>query len=460
MICKACGAQNDGNNKYCINCGKELAIKNNIKLPSSSSNTPGIHEKRTKFYLFGIVGGIIAIFLITIFIGKIYVKPGENSIDIKEVLPSAQIKGKLSPIPSKMVEKVEADESLSDKPVTKVTTEETSEESIYVSIGEYSDGLAPVYIGSEWGYRWGYIDTSGQLIIPTQYLDAKPFSEGLAPVQSENNKKWGYIDTSGQYIIEPQFDNAELFSEGLAIVELKDQGKGYIDVNGNFVVEPRDYLRMDNFHEGVAVVSVKEFMSESPYHGIVDKTGTFLLEPGPFVLGEFSEGLVSRIFYQGGKCEFIDRNGKTVIESNFIQAGAFSEGLAAVDSLNAGWGYIDKTGNFVIPPNYKFANDFVDGLAIISLDGENWGYIDPTGALLVEPQFEEVRIFSEGLAAVKKNGKWGFINKNGDMVIPPQFFGVNDFRNGKTCVFFEDYSSSIIDSKGNVIENKALSCYK
>lgn len=52
----------------------------------------------------------------------------------------------------------------------------------------YSEGLAAVCNGG----KWGYMDTSGQVVIPCVYADALPFSEGLAWVQRENGV-WGIL---------------------------------------------------------------------------------------------------------------------------------------------------------------------------------------------------------------------------------------------------------------------------
>ena len=78
------------------------------------------------------------------------------------------------------------------------------------------DGLAPVNEKD-----WGFIDTSGKLVIPTNYgisaglaflSDApKGFINGVARVK--NNKKWGFIDTKGNLLGNQWYDNAELFQK-------------------------------------------------------------------------------------------------------------------------------------------------------------------------------------------------------------------------------------------------------
>ena len=73
------------------------------------------------------------------------------------------------------------------------------------------------------------------MIIPPQYNQAISFSEGLAAVQT-NNQKWGYIDTTGKFMIEPQYDNAYNFKEGFAVVWL-DKKCDFIDKTGKLIYE-------------------------------------------------------------------------------------------------------------------------------------------------------------------------------------------------------------------------------
>ena len=83
----------------------------------------------------------------------------------------------------------------------------------------------------------------GAFIIPPKFERAGQFSEGLAAVQVSEAEgwKWGYIDKSGNFVIKPQFDQAEDFSEGLAAVRIGDEATGewgFIDRSGNIVISP------------------------------------------------------------------------------------------------------------------------------------------------------------------------------------------------------------------------------
>jgi hypothetical protein len=87
------------------------------------------------------------------------------------------------------------------------------------------------------GFKYGFIDKTGELVIPFQYDETHGFSEDMAPVQIEGN--WGYIDRKGLMVIEPQFDYAQNFSEALAAIRDQDGKYGYIDKSGVYVIDPQ-----------------------------------------------------------------------------------------------------------------------------------------------------------------------------------------------------------------------------
>ena len=71
-------------------------------------------------------------------------------------------------------------------------------------------------------------------------------------------------------------------------------------------------------------------------------------------------------------------------------------------------GFIDRTGRFVIEPRYGCVRSFSEGLAAFREareDDPKWGYMDVSGRTVIPPRFDEARRFSQGLAAVKVGGK-------------------------------------------------------
>ena len=83
--------------------------------------------------------------------------------------------------------------------------------------------------GSTWARHANFL-YANHLFKEKKYKDAKPFSEGLAPVK--DGEYWGYIDKTGKMVIPATFESADEFSEGLACVQ-KDGKYGYVDKKGN-----------------------------------------------------------------------------------------------------------------------------------------------------------------------------------------------------------------------------------
>ena len=196
----------------------------------------------------------------------------------------------------------------------------------YDQVESFSDGLAAVAEGRWQEARYGFIDKTGEVVIPLRFvprhdqlgsMSLSRFTEGLAPVMFGN--LYGYINHKGDTVIQPAFRNAGLFSEGLASVTTADGQKGYIDKAGLFIIK------------------------------LTSGTG-----------GTFKEGLATWAVQVDGRTKlgYIDRTGKTIVEPKFDAAFDFVDGIGEVyfsDKITSasgpvtrtGHGYIDKTGRFV-----------------------------------------------------------------------------------------------------------------
>jgi hypothetical protein len=93
-----------------------------------------------------------------------------------------------------------------------------------------------------WDQHFGYIDSTGEHVIPYQYYFGEHFSEGMACVKFTEDGKYGFIDKEGNAIFPPISACASNFENGLAAVFLGEGfGKtlcGYIDNKGNYIWEP------------------------------------------------------------------------------------------------------------------------------------------------------------------------------------------------------------------------------
>lgn len=168
----------------------------------------------------------------------------------------------------------------------------------------------------------GFINQTGEIVIPLKFVDATRFSEGLAATEIENGK-WGFIDRSGKIVIEAKFDWALRFSEGRALIQI-GQKWGFIDKTGTIVV-PASYEHAWPFSEGLAAVQVLGLdpisrIKDSLMTGYVDRMGKLIIDhkfggSGSFVNGK---ALISKSVkhpQKGGyytACFWINKTGKII----------------------------------------------------------------------------------------------------------------------------------------------------
>jgi hypothetical protein len=327
--------------------------------------------------------------------------------------------------------------------------------------------------------RWGFIDAAGRLTLEPQFLALLPFSENLAAFSSEElgrsygigTYKWGYIDRKGKVVIEPRYGSAGEFDKGVAIVNLPDADGNFSEyaaenalINRRGAIVCRGY---DSIYPGVAGLFVAErngkwgylnklgkvaipfkFDDASPFRegracvtkgnkrGVIDSKGALLFrcrasaeQPsyGPAYrdhLSSFAQGMLLDVVK--GKCGFLNRDGKVVVDYLYDDATAFSEGLAAV-KIGKKWGYINKRGKVTIEPQFEEPSEFREGLAHAKVKlkvGEKtvarFGFIDSKGGMVIAPQFtktdERAVCFEHGLAAVVCNKQRCYIDKQGAVV--------------------------------------------
>lgn len=242
--------------------------------------------------------------------------------------------------------------------------------------------------------KWGYIDKTGQFVIPAAFGDVSAFSDGLAMVVVGVKRLMGYIDKSGTFIVPAQYGTYSPrdsnFSEGLACVEANGRW-GFINRQGKTVIDAQ-FAGPSSFHDGLAVAQVGE--KSSTRWGYIDKTGTFAIAARFSLAWPFSEGLArvrdnAVVGVGNAEMTFIDRTGTMVFTvPGGGWAGEFSEGLVNVqtgDRLGReAWGYVDRNGKWAIEPRFQKAEPFHNGLAQV-LVGYKFAYIDKTGRYVWGP---------------------------------------------------------------------------
>jgi len=273
----------------------------------------------------------------------------------------------------------------------------------------------------------GYLNVDGHVVISPRFVDAGPFSEGLAlaslPGQVDPTGKWpidGYIDRQGEFVIPPQFRAGSPFSEGLARVIGCDGVYGFVNPAGELLELPQ-YTNAGNFAGGLAMVT-----ADFKRHGAINALGEEVIAPQyERARGDFAEGLW--LVERDDVWLFVDTEGRQAFPETFEDAQPFHEGRAAVE-FGGKWGYIDRSGALVIEPRFDDPKSFYEGLACPGIakskvrdSGDWYGVIDLDGNGVLPFEYDSIGGFTDGLSGAKKDGVHGTIDRTGRWIFvdPP-----------------------------------------
>jgi hypothetical protein len=198
---------------------------------------------------------------------------------------------------------------------------------------------------------WGFVDRADNVVVDFQYLETRPFQDGVAFVQTSTDM-WGLIDRQGQYIIEPsQLDLSSFYLWRGRISDLiafKSGNKwGFMNISGDIQI-PAIYDSASDFSDGLACVR------------------------------------------NGDLWGYIDTKNNWILTSRFGWAAPFYRGYAAFKSDEGLWGLMDIQGNVVLDAKYERLYRDVQGLTGMCVDGK-WGFMDDTFHLVVEPRYHSFR---------------------------------------------------------------------
>ncbi len=343
---------------------------------------------------------------------------------------------------------------------------------------------------------WGFIDETGEYVLPPIYKYAFGFSEsGLAPIYDSFEDEIYYINLKGDTVlastdrynlIKPEGGNLNLgrMSEGTLVIEM-DGKKGVINIDGEILIEPI-YDQLTPFMEERSLGCIGNQCFIFTLQGKRDSISCQNIKD----FEGFSCGR-AKFETEEGNFGFLDRNGKVIIQATYVSAYYFSSHHASVQNADGKWGVIDTTGTWLIDPVYKSLWPFENGgdwtLAIdkfhnkvfLSMDGtyryvdkydtygkvsdnlvcgfvqfessgknkkkkeerrHNYGFLNKNGEWAIHPSFNWVRPFKNKFAAVHVGRLWGFIDTYGVWVAKPQFVSARDMEFVKVKELNEDQS--------------------
>lgn len=240
-----------------------------------------------------------------------------------------------------------------------------------------------------------------------------PFQQGLSPVQVGLTREplWGFVDTSGHMVIEPAFSEAHGFVNDVAAVKKGDKF-GYIDKKGNWAIEPR-FTRATDFNaQGTALVVTDNRLAMINRKGEVIKTLPFAasLDTNGFIQGQQLASVqvqVSPALWNAAT----DRS--LALPDDVMALDLPQSGLIPAkkrDTASDGfWGYLNENGEWAIDPMILKTRDqpMLNGDVIAVKTKNDWTFVDRQGVSLSKNVYKSVRPLPSGswLVTVNENVK-------------------------------------------------------
>ncbi|MCL1878193.1 MAG: WG repeat-containing protein, partial [Defluviitaleaceae bacterium] len=360
----------------------------------------------------------------------------------------------------------------------------------------FCEGLARVGKNcSESGWTYGFIDMTGELVIPYQFSWAGCFHDGVARVVLDG--KTGIIDQQGQVVVPFEFSSiggegnwGRPFRDGLAVARIgdwTDGASGVIDKSGNIII-PFEFYGISFLGDGLFRAFKGDWSDRTEgilTEGILNKYGEIVVPFEYDHIGSFHEGLAA--VHRDGMVGFVDTCGELVIPLRYgsigirgddprwmlrwSQHGAFEDGLAVVKrrQWDDNWAYgnemglIDRAGNVVLPFEFDIINSFSDGLAVVGVgetfneDEHGWrdiihtfGVINMYGDFVIPMgEFDHIADFSEGVASARRDGQTGLIDRDGNIIIPFEYDSIGRLEDGMATAR-KNGQVGLIDRDGNV----------
>ena len=227
-----------------------------------------------------------------------------------------------------------------------------------VSVNIDVDSLYFRIVGNKNKSDWFMTDKHGKTIGAPCDSILTGFVNGLCCVKIKG--KWGYINTSGDMIIKPQYDYARVFTEnGVARVK---KGKEYffIDKAGNQI------LKYDNIFTGFSKNRAAVLIDGEKL--LINRQGEVICKINADKIYSFRDDNYA-VIVKNDKASLIDTLGNIVIATEYQSIGVFNNGIAPVVK-DGKVGFIDITGKEIIPVKYSGCDFLVNEAPIRSVNNK------------------------------------------------------------------------------------------
>ena len=326
------------------------------------------------------------------------------------------------------------------------------------------------------GYKFGYADRKGKIILEPLYNEISRITEITGDdifLITANNGRYGVVK-NGKEVLKNDFTDINFDQNNNLLILQKDNSWGVVDLEGNNIV-PIDY---DNIIIGGKYINAQkgedtlifdasgnnidtDILSYNQvndnYAIVIDKDNNYNIvdNAGNKKLNEnytYIEYLNNDEFIVtiDGKTGIINGEGNSIIEVNYnaIQQIDGTNALQAVDSENNRTDIIDKDMQIHEGIENAYISKETNYIKLYSETDVKYYNLDGK-----EITYKEIAP-NNSIYADKKDGKWGLVDANGNVVVNYEYDMVTE-QNGNVAGVKKDGKWQIVDTKGQLVSDNA-----
>lgn len=323
------------------------------------------------------------------------------------------------------------------------------------------------------GYRFGYADRTGKIILDTLYNEVSRLTEVKGDdvyLVTSTNGRYGLYKNNKEILANEYTDISFDPNNNLLIVQ-KDQAQGVVDLEGNNIV-PIDY---DSIIIGGKYIDAQKGDETVVFDSNGNNLNTDILS-----YNQVSD--LAIVIDKNNNYNIVDSSGNKKLKESYTYIEYFNNNyfIATKDSKT---GVIDGNGNVVINLDYDAiqAIDGTNALQAIKTDNNRTDIIDSNmnihegivNANVVKKD-NYIKVYSESevkyydfsgnevtykslypnntLYASENNGKWGLVDQNGKVVVNYDYDMVTE-QNGNVFGVKKDGVWQVIDINGELVSD-------
>ena len=200
--------------------------------------------------------------------------------------------------------------------------------------GYFNNGYAVVGSGGNFDCRFGLIDEEGTVIIPCEWKALEPITKRLIKVRGDY-WDYGLIDMEGNVIVPCNWDYIESFSNGLAKVKDSLDHYGFVDKKGKLAI-PCQWKSAEGFRNGKAKVS--DWKGREFY---IDKSGNIIEDVTP-------EDVKKRLKKQEAQREKAEAKKRKLLEPKLAMLSEFEDKYGVRAQFICVRNYVSSKSLFVV----------------------------------------------------------------------------------------------------------------